>query len=82
MAKGYSNNLRAGVISIVMEHERTREVLRLLNVGASTVIRWVERWANAGSVEAKPGTGARAIVARRSSGTNSGCSTLLPRSRI
>ena len=29
----------------------------MLNVGASTAIRWIERWTTTGSVEAKPGTG-------------------------
>ena len=57
MARGYSNNLRARAISIVMEGESAREAARLLNVGASTAIHWVERWTNTGSVEAKPGTG-------------------------
>ena len=29
----------------------------MLNVGASTAIRWIERWTTTGSVAAKPGTG-------------------------
>ena len=37
--------------------ESAREAARLLNVGASTAIRWIERWTTTGSVEAKPGTG-------------------------
>ena len=57
MARGYSKDLRARVISIVMEGESAREAARLLNIGASTAIRWVERWTNTGSVEEKPGTG-------------------------
>jgi len=50
MARGYSNNLRARAISIVMEGESAREAARLLNVGASTAIRSVELWTNTGSV--------------------------------
>ena len=34
-----------------------REAARLLNVCASTGIRWIERWTTTGSVDAKPGTG-------------------------
>ena len=30
---------------------------RPLNLGASTTIRWIERWTTTGSVEAKSGTG-------------------------
>ena len=57
MARGYSNDLRARVISIVMEGESAREAARLLDLGASTAIRWVERWTKTGSAEAKSGTG-------------------------
>ena len=34
-----------------------REAARLLDLGASTAIRWIERWTKTGSVEAMPGTG-------------------------
>ena len=57
MAKGYSKDLRVRVVSIVEAGESAREAARLLNLGASTAIRWIERWATTGSVEAKPGTG-------------------------
>ena len=57
MARGYSNDLRARAVAIVEEGESAREAARLLKVGASTAIRWVERWTKTGSVEAKPGTG-------------------------
>ena len=56
MAKGYSKDLRVRVVSIV-EGDSAREAARLLNVGASTAIRWIERWTTTGSVKAKPGTG-------------------------
>ena len=36
---------------------RRREAARLLDVGASSAIRWIERWTTTGSVAAKPGTG-------------------------
>src|SRR5713226_9078954 len=57
MAKGCSKDLRVRVVSIVEEGDSAREAARLLNVGASTAIRWIERWTTTGSVEAKPGTG-------------------------
>ncbi|MGZ3235736.1 MAG: IS630 transposase-related protein, partial [Croceibacterium sp.] len=56
MAKGYSKDLRERVVAIVEEGDSAREAARLL-VGASTAIRWIERWTTTGSVEAKPGTG-------------------------
>lgn len=56
-AKGYSTDLRARAIALVDEGESAREAARVLDVAASTAIRWVERWTRTGSVEAKPGTG-------------------------
>jgi hypothetical protein len=55
--EGYSKDLRERVVSIVEEGDSAREAARLLKVGASTAIRWIERWTTTGSVEAKPGTG-------------------------
>jgi len=57
MAKGYSKDLRERAVLIVEGGESAREAARLLNVGASTAIRWIERWTTTGSVAAKPGTG-------------------------
>jgi transposase len=57
MAKGYSNDLRARAVSMVESGESAREAGRLLDVSASTAIRWIDRWTTTGSVEAKPGTG-------------------------
>lgn len=57
MAKGYSMDLRQRVVAIVESGESAREAARLLDLGASTAIRWVERWTTTGSVAAKPGTG-------------------------
>ena len=57
MAKGYSKDLRVRAVSIVEAGESAREAARVLDVGASTAIRWIERWTTTGSVDAKPGTG-------------------------
>ena len=57
MAKGYSKDLRVRAVSIVEAGESAREAVRVLNLGASTAIRWIERWTTTGSVEAKLGTG-------------------------
>ena len=57
MAKGYSKDLRVRAVSIVEAGESAREAARLLDLGASTAIRWIERWTRTGSVEAKPSTG-------------------------
>ena len=57
MAKGYSKDLRERAVSIVESGESAREAARVLNVGASTAIRWIERWTSTGSVAAKPATG-------------------------
>ena len=57
MAKGYSNDLRVRAVAIVESGESAREAARLLNIGASTAIRWIARWTTTGSVAAKPGTG-------------------------
>ena len=57
MAKGFSKDLRVRAVSIVEAGESAREAARVLNLGASTAIRWIERWTTTGSVEAKLGTG-------------------------
>lgn len=57
MAKGYSKDLRMRAVSMAAEGESAREVARVLDIGASTAIRWIERWTTTGNVEAKPGTG-------------------------
>jgi transposase len=57
MAQGYSKDLRARAVSIVEAGESAREAARLLSIGASTAIRWIERWTRTGRVDAKPGTG-------------------------
>ena len=57
MAKGYSKDLRERAVALVEEGESGREAARVLGLGASTAIRWIERWTTTGSVAAKPGTG-------------------------
>jgi len=57
MAHGYSKDLRERVISLVETGESAREAARQFELGASTAIRWVDRWNATGSVDAKPGTG-------------------------
>ena len=57
MARGYSKDLRVRALAIVEGGESAREAARLLNLGASTAIRWIKRWTTTGSVDAKPGTG-------------------------
>jgi transposase len=57
MAKGYSKDVRERAVAIVEDGESAREAARLLNIGAATAIRWIDRWTSTGSVEARPGTG-------------------------
>ena len=44
-------------VELVESGESAREAARILNLGASTTIRWMDRWRKTGNVEAKPGTG-------------------------
>jgi transposase len=57
MAREYSRDLRVRALAMMEAGESAREAARLLNVGASTTIRWIQRWTTTGSVDAKPGTG-------------------------
>lgn len=57
MAKGYSKDLRTRAVTLVEDGESRREAARVLGLGASTAIRWIELWQKTGSVDAKPGTG-------------------------
>jgi transposase len=49
----YSKDLRVRAISIVEGGESAREAGRLLDLGASTAIRWIHRWTTTGSAAAK-----------------------------
>ena len=57
MAKGYSTDLRARAVALIEDGESRREAARILGLGASTAIRWIERWTTTGSVAALLGTG-------------------------
>lgn len=57
MAKGYSKDLRERAVAMVEAGESRREVARVLNLAASTAVRWLNLWTTTGTVEAKPGTG-------------------------
>lgn len=71
IAKGYSTDLGTRAVALVEAGESRREVARLLDLAASTTIRWMDLWQTTGSVAAKPGT---AIATRRPSNMSSGCS--------
>jgi transposase len=71
MAKGYSTDLRDRAVALIEAGESRREVARLLDLAASTTIRWMDRWQTTGSVAAHPGP---ATAARRSSSMSNGCS--------
>ena len=45
------------MVALVEGGESCREAARLLDLAASTTIRWMDRWHITGSVAAKPGTG-------------------------
>ena len=57
MAKGYSNDLRERAVTLVEEGGSRREAAAVLGLAPSTAVRWLDRWASTGSIEAKPGTG-------------------------
>jgi transposase len=57
MAKGYSKDLRERAVSISEDGDSAREAGRVLDLSASTAIRWIKRWTTTGSVDALPGTG-------------------------
>src|SRR5262249_3170990 len=57
MARGYSKDLRMRAVELVESGESAREAARILNLGVSTTIRWMDRWRKTGNVEPKPGTG-------------------------
>jgi transposase len=57
MAKGYSKDLRVRAVEIIESGESAREAARMLSLGASTAIRWIDRWRKTSRVDAKPGTG-------------------------
>ena len=54
MAKPYSKDLRDRVVAAVEGGQSRRQTASLFGVGISTVIRWVRRLRETGSVAAKP----------------------------
>ena len=50
---GYSNDLRVRVINVVESGVAARAAARRFVIGDATAIRWVKRWRETGSVEAK-----------------------------
>ena len=65
MVKGYFEDLRFRALAIVEVSGSAREAARLLNIGASTAIRWIEFWTTTGSVAAKPHTGHSCLLLER-----------------
>jgi transposase len=49
----YSNDLRVRVIQVVEDGAAARSAARQFVIGDSTAIRWVKRWRETGSFEAK-----------------------------
>ena len=54
---GYSNDLRVRVIQVVEGGAAARAAARQFVIGDSTAIRWVRRWRETGSFEAKSNKG-------------------------
>ena len=50
---GYSNDLRVRVIQVVENGAAARAAVRQFVIGDSTAIRWVKRWRETGSAQAK-----------------------------
>lgn len=50
---GYSSDLRVRVIQVVENGAAARAAARQFVIGDSTAIRWVKRWRETGSIEAK-----------------------------
>jgi len=54
MAKPYSEDLRKRVVAAVDGGLSRHQAAALFSVGVSTVVHWVRRWRETGSVSAKP----------------------------
>jgi transposase len=54
MAKSYSENLRERVVAAVEGGLSRRQAAILFDLGISTVVHWVRRFRESGSVAAKP----------------------------
>ena len=62
MTRPYSPDLRSRAVLLVEAGQSRRAVARLLSLGESTVIRWMQRHSSTGSCLAKPMGGARRAV--------------------
>jgi transposase len=57
MPKPYSQDLRMRVVAAVEGGASRREVAELYGLSPSVVVIWMQRWADTGSIEAKPSGG-------------------------
>src|ERR1700761_9067745 len=62
MSGPYSGDLRRRAVTLVKEGRSCRAVARLLGLGVSSVIRWVQRERQVGTVTAKQTGGRRRFV--------------------
>src|SRR5215468_4496163 len=54
MPKAYSGDLRVRVIEMVQAGASRREAAEEFSVAGSTAVKWLQRWEESGSAEAKP----------------------------
>src|ERR1700740_2706433 len=54
MPEGYSGDLRVRVIEMVRAGASRREAAEEFSVSDSTAVKWLQRWEESGSTEAKP----------------------------
>ena len=54
MPKAYSGDLRVRVIDMVQAGASRREAAEEFSVADSTAVKWLQRWEESGSAEAKP----------------------------
>jgi transposase len=54
MAKAYSNDLRERVIEAVEAGASRREAAESFRLSPSSAVKWLQRWRDSGSAEAKP----------------------------
>ena len=54
MPKAYSGDLRVRVIEMVQAGASRREAAEVFSLAGSTAVKWLQRWEESGSAEAKP----------------------------
>lgn len=54
MPKAYSGDLRVRVIEMVGAGASRREAAEVFSLAGSTAVKWLQRWEDSGSAEAKP----------------------------